>query len=51
MCLRIDVNFPLWIDPFFFFFLYMGTMSPKLQRIGYLAVLKMRLNRLIKSLL
>ena len=30
-------------------FLYMCTMRPKLQRIGYLPVFNMRLNRLIKS--
>ena len=35
----------------FFFFLYMGAMRPKLQQIGYLPVLKMHLNRLVKSLL
>ena len=51
LLLRIDVNFPLWIDLFFFSFLYMGAMKPKLQQIGYLPVLKMHLNRLVKSLL
>ena len=29
----------------------MGTMRPKLQRIGFLPILKMRLNRLSKCLL
>ena len=29
LLLRIDVNFPLWIDHFFFPFLYMGAMRPK----------------------
>ena len=35
-------NFPLWID-------HLMYLRPKLQRIGYLPVFNMRLNRLIKS--